>query len=88
MPKFSAVGRRPTIGYVIAVKISGTNMNNGNSANDLPKKYASVRYRRLRCSRRKTGSSAQNTCKIGNFYGLLKIYDRPCKIMINQDIPG
>lgn len=43
MPKFEAVGRSPTMGYAMAVNNNGTNMNNGNSANDLPKKYASVR---------------------------------------------
>lgn len=36
-------GRRPIIGYAIVVKMNGTRRNSGSSANDLPKKYVSVR---------------------------------------------
>lgn len=59
--KLMNVGLNPIIGYAIDVKIRGTSRNSGNSARDFPRKYASVRYKRLLCSRKNTGNSAQNT---------------------------
>lgn len=53
--------RSPIMGYTMTIKRTGMSTNSGSSAIVLPRKYVSVRYRLLRCSRMNTGSSTQKT---------------------------